>query len=56
MTKLDYTRKPTQYEIKFGEGATHYKEFEPKDYLKKDGTIKKRIKCKVDGLIYTRNL
>jgi len=55
MKKLEYSRKPTQSEIKFGEGATHYKDFEATDYLKKDGSIKKRLKCKFDGLIYTRN-
>ena len=55
MKKLEYSRKPTQSEIKFGEGATHYKDFEPIDYLNKNGEIKKRIKCKLDGLIYTRN-
>ena len=52
--EIEYHRKPTAYEIKFGYGATHYRDFEPKDYLKKDGkTIKKRIKAKNDGLIYT---
>lgn len=55
MKNLEYSRKPTAGEIKFGHGATHYLDFAPDDYLKKDGTIKKRIKCKVTGLIYTRN-
>jgi hypothetical protein len=50
---LEYHRNPKAYEIKLGYGALHYLDFEPKDFLKKDGTIKKRIK-NVDGLIYTR--
>lgn len=50
---LTYHRKPTGYEIQFGYGATHYRDFEPKDFLKEDGTIKKRIKAENDGLIYT---
>jgi hypothetical protein len=51
---LEYHRKPTAGEIRFGEGATHYLDFDAIEYLKKDGTIKKRIKCKITGLIYTR--
>jgi len=53
--KLEYSREPTASEIKFGHGARHYLSFKKEDYLKKDGTIKKRIKCKIFGLIYTRN-
>lgn len=50
---LTYHRKPTASEIKFGHGATHYRDFMPSEYLKKDGTtIKKRIKASNDGLIY----
>jgi len=51
---LEYSREPTASEIKFGHGARHYLSFKKEDYLKKDGTIKKRIKCKIFGLIYTR--
>lgn len=54
MKTIEYHRKPTQSEIKFGHGATHYRDFEAIDYLKKDGSIKKRIKAENDGLIYTR--
>ena len=39
--KLEYHRKPTAEEIKFGHGAIHYREFMSKEFLKKDGTIKK---------------
>ena len=28
MESITYHRKPTAYEIKFGEGATHYKDFD----------------------------
>ena len=51
---FEYHRKPTNYEIKFGHGATHYKSFDESFCMKKDGTIKKRLKCPLDGLIYTR--
>lgn len=51
---LTYHRKPTESEIKFGHGAIHYRDFDCHEYQKKDGTIKKRIKAKDDGLIYTR--
>lgn len=53
MKKLEYHRKPTPGEIKFGYGATHYRDFPMKECLKKDGSIKKRLKGD-DGLIYTR--
>ena len=57
---ITYSRKPTAAEIKFGHGARHYKDF-PYWQCVADGKhygipvkLKKRIKCKVDGLIYTR--
>ena len=53
---IEFHRKPTAGEIKFGHGATHYRDFMPSEYLKKDGvTVKLRIKAKNDGLIYTRS-
>ena len=54
MKTLTYHRKPTPSEIKFGYGATHYKDFDISFCHKADGTIKKRLKCPIDGLIYTR--
>lgn len=51
---IEYSRKPTAYEIKRGFGATHYKSFERSKVTKKNGELKKRHKCKYDGLIYTR--
>lgn len=53
---LTYCRNPTPGEIKFGEGATHYKDFPVNVAVKKNGQIKKTIKCPYDGLIYKRNL
>ena len=54
ITKLTYHRKPTTGEIKFGYGAVHYRDFPVEECVKKDGSIKKRLKAKNDGLIYTR--
>ena len=54
--EIEFHRKPTKGEIKFGEGATHYKDFRIGDLkLRKDGRVPTRVKCKIDGLIYTRN-
>ena len=47
-------RQPTPYEIKFGYGATHYRDFERALWLKSDGTLKKWIKVNDDGLRYYR--
>jgi len=48
-------RQPTQSEIRFGHGATHYKEFDIEAlWLKPDGTLKAWIKCPDDGLRYYR--
>jgi len=47
-------RPPTKAEIKWGYGATHYKEFDKKQWLKKDGSLKVWIKCPEDGLRYYR--
>jgi hypothetical protein len=54
MKTITYHRKPTASEIKFGYGAIHYREFLPCACRKPDGSYKKRIKAKDDGLIYTR--
>lgn len=48
-------RKPTPAELRFGEGATHYKEFPLEDWLRPSGaSLKKWIKCPHDGLRYYR--
>lgn len=54
ITELTYHRNPTAGEIKFGYGAIHYRDFPVEECLRKDGKIKKRLKGKDDGLIYTR--
>lgn len=50
--KITYHREPTTAEIKFGEGATHYKEFDKVDVRKPNGELKKWVKCPYDGLRY----
>lgn len=52
---ITYSRKPTASEIRFGHGATHYKDFASSACSDKNGRIKKRLKCPIDGLIYTQN-
>lgn len=59
--KVTYGRKPTAYELKFGYGARHYRDFPIEECInekrsKETGLtiLKKRIKAKNDGLIYTR--
>jgi hypothetical protein len=49
---IDCHRQPTKQEIKFGYGATHYCRVSVKDFKRRDGTLKKRIK--LDGLWYSR--
>lgn len=51
---VEYHRHPTLYEIKFGEGATHYKDFDLEFCLKTDGTLKRWVKCPYSGLRYYR--
>jgi hypothetical protein len=51
---IQYHRDPTKAEIKFGEGATHYKDFELKDCLKSNGDIKQWLICPIDRLRYYR--
>ena len=49
-----YHRKPTEAEIRFGHGATHYREFKFSEcYNPKTQCPKKRLKAKDDGLWYT---
>lgn len=50
---IEYHRNPTQGEIRFGHGATHYAEFPLYEVFKPCGALKKRHKGN-DGLIYTR--
>jgi hypothetical protein len=54
MRKYTYHRPPTWPEIKFGHGATHYKDFDASVCLNKEGKLKSKLKCPEDGLWYTR--
>lgn len=49
---IEYHRNPTAYEIKFGEGDLHYKDFTLKECFKKGYITKKWLICKDDGLRY----
>jgi len=54
--EIVYRRNPTAAEIRFGNGATHYRTFikqETPEIFRKDGTLKRRFKAN-DGLFYTR--
>mgnify|MGYP000158043589 CR=1 FL=1 len=51
---VTYRRNPTPSEVRFGHGATHYKDFILGDVIKHCGSIKKWIVCPQDGLRYYR--
>ena len=48
-------RQPTAAEIRFGHGATHYKDFPRELWEKKDGSLKFWTVCPYDGLRYYRS-
>ena len=50
--KIEYHRNPTPSEIKFGEGATHYKDFDVCYCLNDEGHPKKWVVCPIDKLRY----
>ena len=52
--KVTFYRNPTPSEIRFGHGATHYKDFNFSDVVKHSGYPKKWIVCPQDGLRYYR--
>lgn len=52
---LEAHREPTKGEIKFGEGATHYRDFSIGEVLNKKGDIKKWFVDPLDGLRYYTN-
>lgn len=54
VTEIEAHRPPTSAEIRFGEGATHYKTFPVDLWNKPDGTPKCWIVCPHDGLRYYR--
>lgn len=47
-------RVPTPSEIRFGHGATHYKDFPVAFWINAEGYPKSWIKCPQDGLRYYR--
>jgi hypothetical protein len=49
---LEYWRNPTKEEIKFGYGATHYRDFDFENCFDEDGFQKVKVKASDDGLIY----
>jgi hypothetical protein len=49
---VEYWRHPTQYEIKFGEGAIHWLTVKESDVRKKNGKLKKWFINPYDGLRY----
>lgn len=51
-TEHEYHREPTQAEIKFGEGAIHYRTFKKYECCKNDSTLKQWFIAKDDGLRY----
>ena len=51
---ITYHRPPTKGEIKFGYGATHYRDFEPIECVKKNGSLKAWFVSPDDGLRYYR--
>lgn len=51
---ITFHRNPTQSEIRFGHGATHYKDFILSNVIKANGAIKNWIVCPHDGLRYYR--
>jgi len=52
---IEYWRKPTKTEIKFGHGAIHFREFQFKDCFDEYGYLKEKIKSTNDNLIYQRS-
>jgi hypothetical protein len=54
LSPLEYCRKPTNGEIKFGYGATHYATFDRSECINKNGQIKKWFVSHRDGLRYYR--
>ena len=52
--ELEYHRNPTEGEIRFGEGATHYRNFPIGKVINRKGELKEWLLSKDDGLRYYR--
>lgn len=51
---VEYWRQPTDWEIRFGEGAIHWLTVNVDDVRKPDGSLKRWFVNKADGLRYYR--
>ena len=51
---IEYWRHPTPYELKFGEGALHYRSFPRSEVVKTNGEFKKWFIAPDDKLRYNR--
>lgn len=49
---IEYWRKPAKDEIRFGHGATHYREFNFDSCFDKNNLLILKAKASDDGLIY----
>lgn len=49
---IEYWRNPTKEEIKFGNGAIHYRDFEFEDCFDENDFLKEKIKSTDDKLVY----
>lgn len=49
---MEYWRKPTKAEIKFGYGALHYRDFKFKNCFDENGYLKLKCRATDDGQIY----
>lgn len=52
---LEYWRRPTKQEIKFGYGALHYRELDFEKCFDENGYLKLKVRLNDDGLIYYNN-
>lgn len=52
--KIELHRRPTEMELKFGHGATHYRTFKLSKLVNSRGSLKKWVLAKDDGLRYYR--
>jgi hypothetical protein len=52
--EIEYNRKPTQYELKLGYGATFYRDFKIGQAISKSGDLKQWLIASDDGLRYNR--
>lgn len=54
-TSIEYHRNPTEFEIKMGYGATHYKNFDITYCGNGKDKFKRMVICPITGLKYYRN-